>query len=203
MSRRVVVCRARRPWPGASAGDLVLLTDAGLVLEPDFYLCAASMVGRNLVHEVGEAFLKSAAASSSCAWWRGRAESLRNPMRRNSRLSVCLEIETWNSSKTHCATSIRRQRTTPWTEGIGPSSTACRRALALVLVEKARCSWGLAGQEPIGTLGVEPDNPVAHDLQGDAADQSCVRPRAAVIDLRQGDEAPRLVGVSRAPRQLA
>jgi hypothetical protein len=43
-----------------------------------------------------------------------------------------LLIEMRNSSNTHCARSISRQRTTPCTAGIGPLSTiarnACRRS---------------------------------------------------------------------------
>src|SRR5260221_8074977 len=48
-------------------------------------------------------------------------------MARSSRLSVCLAIVMRNSSKIHCARSISRQRTTPWTAGIGPLSIICRR----------------------------------------------------------------------------
>jgi hypothetical protein len=43
-------------------------------------------------------------------------------MARGSRLNVCFAIVMRNSSKTHCAKSISRQRTTPWTAGIGPLS---------------------------------------------------------------------------------
>jgi hypothetical protein len=43
-------------------------------------------------------------------------------MARNSRLKVCLATVMRNSSKIHCARSISRQRTTPWTAGIGPLS---------------------------------------------------------------------------------
>jgi len=71
----------------------------------------------------GHTFLKAAAAASSLAWWRGRAESLRNPMARSSLLIVCFETESRNSSHSHCIRSTMRQRTTPCTEGIGPSST--------------------------------------------------------------------------------
>ena len=43
-------------------------------------------------------------------------------MARSSRLSVCMAIETRNSSNIHCMRSISRQRTTPWIAGIGPFS---------------------------------------------------------------------------------
>ncbi len=61
-----------------STGDFVLLTDAGLVLEPDFYLVDADAFFARDFREAGwEAFLKSSIAPSACAWWRGLAESLR------------------------------------------------------------------------------------------------------------------------------
>ena len=56
------------------------------------------------------------------------------------------------------------------------------RRPALMGVENAR-SARHAGQETIGAPGVETDNPVAHDLQPDAADPRRVRARAAVINL--------------------
>src|SRR3954447_17824811 len=49
-------------------------------------------------------------------------------MARNSRLSVCLEIVMRNSSQSHWIRSTKRQRTTPWIAGIGPSSTRATRA---------------------------------------------------------------------------
>ena len=60
------------------AGDLVLLTDPSLICEPYFYLVAANrLFPGDLVQTRGEVFLKSSIAPSACAWWRGRAESLR------------------------------------------------------------------------------------------------------------------------------
>jgi hypothetical protein len=73
---------ARRAWAGAAlgpaAGDFVLLPDAGLVGEPDFY-CAAvdALRARDRLQTGGEVFLKFSIAPAACAWWRGRAESLR------------------------------------------------------------------------------------------------------------------------------
>ncbi len=61
----------RRAWPGAalgpSAGDLVLLPDAGLVLEPDFYVLACGLLGGDLCQLGGEVFLNAAMASASWA----------------------------------------------------------------------------------------------------------------------------------------
>ncbi len=63
----------RCAWTGAAlgpaAGDLVLLTDAGLVGEPDFYLVAVKrLLARNGLQARGKAFLKSSIAPSTCAW---------------------------------------------------------------------------------------------------------------------------------------
>ena len=60
------------------AGDLVLLANTSLVLEPDFYLVAADgFLARDCLQARGEVFLKVSIAPSACAWWRGRADSLR------------------------------------------------------------------------------------------------------------------------------
>jgi hypothetical protein len=72
----------RRTWARAAlrppAGDLVLLTDPSLVCEPYFYLVAVDrLFPGDLVQTRREVFLKSSIAPSACAWWRGRAESLR------------------------------------------------------------------------------------------------------------------------------
>src|SRR3977135_1321734 len=99
-------CRGASPAPRPSPGDLVLLADPGLVLEPDLYRLARRVALGDLVEALGEVFLNATRASASCAWCRGRADSLRNSRARNSRLSVCLLIEMRNSSKTHCARSI-------------------------------------------------------------------------------------------------
>ena len=71
--RRRWPCPASRPAPR----DLVLLADAGLVLEPDFYRRAAREGGFDLCQLGCEPpFLKSSIAYSFWAWWRGRAVSL-------------------------------------------------------------------------------------------------------------------------------
>jgi hypothetical protein len=67
--RRPLAVRRRRPRPalGPSAGDLVFLSDASFVLEPNLYRLAMSLPCGGFLHEGEEVFLKSAAASSSCA----------------------------------------------------------------------------------------------------------------------------------------
>ena len=52
-------------------------------------------------------------------------------MARSSRLKVCLAMVMRNSSKIHCARSISRQRTTPWTAGIGPRQARAKVAKQL------------------------------------------------------------------------
>jgi hypothetical protein len=59
-------------WAGAAlgptAGDLVLLADTGLVLEPDFYLVAIDcLLVRDGIQARGEAFLKSSITPAACA----------------------------------------------------------------------------------------------------------------------------------------
>src|SRR3974390_2761274 len=62
--RRTWTCATLRPPPG----DLVLLADASLVREPDFYLVAADrLFPSDFVQARGEAFLKSSIACSACA----------------------------------------------------------------------------------------------------------------------------------------
>jgi hypothetical protein len=71
-------CAWARAALGPTPGDLVLLADARLVGEPDLYgLGRDAFLARDLVQASGETFLKSSIAPSACAWWRGRAESLR------------------------------------------------------------------------------------------------------------------------------
>lgn len=62
----------RSAWTGAAlcppAGDLVLLADTSLILEPDFYLVAVDrLLAGNCVQARREAFLKSSIAPSACA----------------------------------------------------------------------------------------------------------------------------------------
>jgi len=59
----------RRAWAcaalGPTAGDLVLLADTGLVLEPDFYLIAVDCLrARDCIQACDEAFLKSSITPS-------------------------------------------------------------------------------------------------------------------------------------------
>jgi hypothetical protein len=73
---------ARSAWAsaalGPAAGDLILLADTSLICEPDFYLVTFErLLARDFIQARGEVFLKSSTAPAACAWWRGRADSLR------------------------------------------------------------------------------------------------------------------------------
>ena len=56
-------CSPFRPSPG----DLVLLTDAGFILEPNFYLLAFGGPASDFSHCRGEVFLNSSIAAGTCA----------------------------------------------------------------------------------------------------------------------------------------
>src|SRR5947207_7494003 len=63
----IVRCRGSSPAPRPSPGDLVLLADPGLVLEPDLYRLARRVALGDLVEALGEVFLNAAMASASWA----------------------------------------------------------------------------------------------------------------------------------------
>ena len=68
--RRALVLRGR--WPGAAlrpaSRDLVLLTDARFIAEPDLYIARIdALLARDLVEKGGEVFLKASMAPSACA----------------------------------------------------------------------------------------------------------------------------------------
>ena len=86
---------------------------------------------------------------------------------------------------------------------MGPSFHDLPQRLALMVVENARGARRLAVQETIGTFGIETDNPIAHDLQPDAPDPCGVQTRATIVNFRQRQETPGLIGIMRSPRELA
>jgi hypothetical protein len=78
--RRALVVRSGRARAalGPAPCDLVLLADPRLVAEPDLYVGGLdALLARDLVQARGEFFLKASIAPAACAWWRGRADSLR------------------------------------------------------------------------------------------------------------------------------
>ncbi len=70
--------RGTAATPGPAAGDLVLLSDPGFVAEPDLYAAGIDATPvRDRRQWRRPVFLKASTAPAFCAWWRGRADSLR------------------------------------------------------------------------------------------------------------------------------
>ena len=55
-----------RALPGPAIGELVLLSDPHLVLEPHLYRCARRELRADFRHALGEVFLNASMASGSC-----------------------------------------------------------------------------------------------------------------------------------------
>jgi hypothetical protein len=68
-------------------------------------------------------------------------------------------------------------------------------------VEEGSVAWRLAGNKPGRTLGIEPQNPVAHRLQSNTADRGRRRTCATVVNLGQRQQPPNLPGIARPPGQ--
>src|SRR3954463_12550617 len=102
--------RIRRPSPLSECGSAVTLTvllpNPGLIGEPDLYRLAINRLC-DFLQAGGKVFLKPPPAAPLLAGWRGRAESLRSFMARNSRLSVCLAIVMRNSSQSQWMSSAK------------------------------------------------------------------------------------------------
>src|SRR5918993_2740679 len=140
--------------PRPAAGGLVLLPHAGLVGEPDLHRGGLDpLLACDLLQPGGEDLLKSAVAPPARAWWRGRADSFRQPMARSSRLGVCLATPTRNSSRSHRRRSTRRQRTTPWRAGVGP--------LPIAAASAARCASLSRDGWPGALRSISPSGPSA------------------------------------------
>src|SRR6266849_5472629 len=78
-----------------------------------------------------------------------------------------------------------------------------QQRLAVRRGKQRRVARRLAVHQASRTLGVERQNPVPHCLQPNPADLRRLGPRPAVIDRRQRQQAPRLIGIVRPLRQLA
>ena len=78
--RRALIVRGgwARATLGPAARDLVLLADPRLVAEPQLYIRGIDTEPARERLQVGaKVFLNASTAPSACAWWRGRAVSLR------------------------------------------------------------------------------------------------------------------------------
>lgn len=82
-----------------------------------------------------------------------------------------------NSSKIQRTSSLRRQRTTSWMDGTGPSSTI--RAV----------------DQAIRTFRVEAQHPIPNHLKRDPAKAGRLRSPRSVVNLRQRNKAPALAGI--------
>lgn len=76
------------------------------------------------------------------------------------------------------------------------------QGLALGIIELGLVSKRLAVEKAIGTARIKAHNPVAHDLPADRTKQRCRTSAAAILNLRQCQEAPTLVRVSRNASKL-
>ena len=99
--------------------------------------------------------------------------------------------------------SHARQRTTPWTAGIGPSFTIrARKALCVSSSLGGTPGEGIL-MRPSGPLLVEPDHPIPQCLTIHPADLRRVFPRGAVKHSRDRQQSSRLRGILCAFRKLA
>ena len=68
---------------------------------------------------------------------------------------------------------------------IRPSLDDLEQRRSLMFVEQRRLAWRLAGLKAGGAVGVEPQDPIAHRLQPNAADRGGGGTRLAGIDRRK------------------
>jgi hypothetical protein len=71
------------------------------------------------------------------------------------------------------------------------------QGLSLFAVQTGAATRRLARRETLWSLGVEAQHPVAHGLQSNRPDPGRVRAGSAVIDRRQREQPPGLVGITR------
>src|SRR6478609_5946383 len=122
-------------------------------------------------------------------------------MARSSRLSVCLAIAMRNSSKIHCARSISRQRTTPWTAGIGQLSIMRAMAWRWTSLSLDGCPRRLSVQQTVRAALVEVQHPISDDLKPDTANHRRLSARRAIINCGERQKPTGLRAVFRLLRQ--
>jgi hypothetical protein len=77
----------------------------------------------------------------------------------------------------------------------------CYKRLALGIVQFGPLAWCLTINQPIRAPSIEPQDPVAHDLQTHAPDPRRIAPTAAIVNLGQRQQPAALVRVLGLPRQ--
>ena len=122
-------------------------------------------------------------------------------MARSTRLSVCMAIETRNSSNIHCMRSISRQRTTPWIAEIGPFSINLASADRCVSFNIGCWPGALPLMSSVGALRIKAFNPISNNLRSDAAGLRRLGPARPIIDTRKREKTPCLGSVPRMLRQ--
>jgi hypothetical protein len=83
----------------------------------------------------------------------------------------------------------------------GPLLDDDLQGLSVLIVEPRRSPWRSAGQKALGSMRVEAQHPIAHDLQRHAADLSRFGAGGPIRDRRQSQKAAGLIGIPRALRQ--
>ena len=77
------------------------------------------------------------------------------------------------------------------------------QGLSVLVIEPRRGAWRSSGQEALGSSGVEAQHPVAHDLQGHAADLGRLGAGGSIIDRGHSQKASGLIGITRLLGQRA
>ena len=74
------------------------------------------------------------------------------------------------------------------------------QSLSVLIGEPRRSPWCPAGPEALRSPRVEAQHPIAHDLQRHTANLSRFGPGGPIVDRRQSQKAPGLIGIPRALR---
>src|ERR1700676_1387124 len=110
----------RRP----DVGERALLTDSGLILEPDLDRCASGGGQKRILHQAGEVFLKVSWAAGSVFGWHGLGCNRVRPNWRSHLPTVLSCTRTENRRATSSCRSRQRQRMTLSFSGSGPLTTS-------------------------------------------------------------------------------
>jgi hypothetical protein len=77
------------------------------------------------------------------------------------------------------------------------------QSLSMLAMEPRRGTGRSAGQEALGSSGVEAQHPVPHDLERHAADLGRLGAGGSIVDRRQSQQTPGLIGITRLLGQRA